>query len=365
MKNKTKNYVTVILLGLLMFALALVCWFKSPTAFSDSERRALAQLPDLGIKEILNGSFMKNFETYTQDQFPLRDSFRTVKSFAALNIFNLKDTNGLFTEDGYVAKTEYPLSEDMLKNAAEKFDFIKEKFLSEEDSTYLCIVPEKNYYMDSHLYLDLDELSDFMAENTPWLEQIDIRDALTLDNYYRTDSHWKQETIIPVAKSLAEKLGISITDDYTVNTLERPFTGVYAEQIALPFEADTIKYLTNEVLENVTVTSYDTGMPVQTSVYDMEGAMGKDAYDIYLGGADPLIVIENPNASSDRELILFRDSFSSSLTPLLVEGYAKITMVDIRYVQSAFLGSLVDFEGAQDVLFIYSASMLNSSTAFK
>ena len=135
MKNKTKNYVTVILLGLLMFALALVCWFKSPTAFSDSERRALAQLPDLGIKEILNGSFMKNFETYTQDQFPLRDSFRTVKSFAALNIFNLKDTNGLFTEDGYVAKTEYPLSEDMLKNAAEKFDFIKEKFLSEEDST--------------------------------------------------------------------------------------------------------------------------------------------------------------------------------------------------------------------------------------
>ena len=106
-------------------------------------------------------------------------------------------------------------------------------------------------------------------------------------------------------------------------------------------------------------------MPVKTSVYDMEGAMGKDAYDIYLGGADPLIVIENPNASSDRELILFRDSFSSSLTPLLVEGYAKITMVDIRYVQSAFLGSLVDFEGEQDVLFIYSASMLNSSTAFK
>ena len=50
MNNKTKNFVTVIVLGLLMFALALVCWFKSPTEFSDSERRTHAQLPDLGIK---------------------------------------------------------------------------------------------------------------------------------------------------------------------------------------------------------------------------------------------------------------------------------------------------------------------------
>ncbi len=365
MKNKTKNCVTVILLGLIMFALAIVCWFKAPTAFSDSERRTLAQLPDVSVKEILSGSFMKNFETYTQDQFPLRDGFRTLKSFTALNIFNLKDTNDLFVSNGHVAKIEYPLDEAMLENAVNRFEFIKEPFLTGEDSTYLCVVPEKNYYINSHPYLDIDALYAYMGENAPWLEQIDIREALSLDNYYRTDSHWKQETIFPVAELLADRLGVTISDNFEENTLDRPFTGVYAQQIALPFESDTIRYLTSDILDNVTVTSYDTGMPKETSVYDMEGAMGKDAYDIFLGGADPLIVIENPNASSDRELILFRDSFTSSLAPLLVEGYAKITVVDIRYVQSAFLGNLVDFEGAQDVLFIYSASMLNSSTAFK
>ncbi|MBR6812244.1 MAG: hypothetical protein IKM51_02605 [Oscillospiraceae bacterium] len=365
MNNKVKNCVTVIVLGLLMFSMALWCWLKAPTAFSDSERRALAQLPELSGKELLNGNFMKNFETYTQDQFPMRDGFRTLKSFAALRLFNLNDTNGLFVESGHVAKIEYPLDEAMLQNAVNRFDFIKEQFLSDEDSTYLCVVPEKNYYIDSYPYLDLDEIADYMALNAPWMEQIDIRDALTLDNYYRTDSHWKQETIFPVAQILADRLGVSISNNFTENTLERPFTGVYAQQIALPFKSDTIKYLTSEVLDNVTVTSYDTGMPVKTSVYDMEGAMGKDPYDIFLGGADPLIVIENPNCEGDKELILFRDSFTSSLAPLLVEGYAKITIVDIRYVQSAFLGNLVDFEGAQDVLFIYSASMLNSSTAFK
>ena len=35
--------------------------------------------------------------------------------------------------------------------------------------------------------------------------------------------------------------------------------------------------------------------------------------------------------ATDRELVIFRDSFASSLAPLLMEQYAKITLVDIRY----------------------------------
>ena len=74
----------------------------------------------------------------------------------------------------------------------------------------------------------------------------------------------------------------------------------------------------------------------------------------------PLITIENPNYKSDRELIIFRDSFGSSIAPLLAGGYAKITLVDIRYLRADLLDRFIEFKN-QDVLFLYSTSVLNHS----
>jgi hypothetical protein len=74
-----------------------------------------------------------------------------------------------------------------------------------------------------------------------------------------------------------------------------------------------------------------------------------------------LIEITNPNATTDKELVIFRDSFGSSLSPLLVEGYAKVTVLDIRYMNSSMLNRYVRFND-QDVLFIYSTLVLNNSS---
>ena len=167
-----------------------------------------------------------------------------------------------------------------------------------------------------------------------------------------------------VAQHIGSSMGVELTGDYTRNELQYPFYGVYSDQSALPVEPETMYYLTSDVLDGCTVTSWNTGIPVKTSVYNMEKAAGPDAYDMYLNGADPLLVIENPAAETDRELIVFRDSFGSSLSPLLVEGYARVTVVDIRYLASNLVGQFVDFHG-QDVLIIYSTMLLNSSMVLK
>lgn len=70
--------------------------------------------------------------------------------------------------------------------------------------------------------------------------------------------------------------------------------------------------------------------------------------------------MENPAATSQRELILFRDSFGSSLAPLLTSSYQKITLIDLRYISSDLLDSYVRFQD-QDVLFLYSALIWNQS----
>ena len=99
-------------------------------------------------------------------------------------------------------------------------------------------------------------------------------------------------------------------------------------------------------------------------MYDMEKAEGKDPYGMFLSGTRPILTIENPHVDNGEELIVFRDSFGSSLVPLLMKGYEKITVLDIRYVNSAMLGQVVDF-GEQEVLFLYSTMLLNNSLALK
>ena len=74
--------------------------------------------------------------------------------------------------------------------------------------------------------------------------------------------------------------------------------------------------------------------------------------------------MENPKGPAGKELVLFRDSFDSSLAPLQLDGYSKITLVDLRYVFSHTLGQYVDFTD-QDVLFLYSSLLLNNSLALK
>ena len=91
----------------------------------------------------------------------------------------------------------------------------------------------------------------------------------------------------------------------------------------------------------------------------------KDPYEMFLSGSESIVIIENPNSKTDKELIIFRDSFGSSLAPLFAEGYKKITVFDIRYMlSSSYVSAFANFENS-DVLFIYSTALLNNSTALK
>ena len=49
---------------------------------------------------------------------------------------------------------------------------------------------------------------------------------------------------------------------------------------------------------------------------------------------------------------------------LLVPGYAKVTLADIRYLPSSQMGKYLTFTD-QDVLFLYSAPVLNNSETLK
>ena len=99
-------------------------------------------------------------------------------------------------------------------------------------------------------------------------------------------------------------------------------------------------------------------------VYDKEKLYGVDSYDVFLSGPSSFIEIINDKSDNSRELIVFRDSFGSSLVPLLIPFYNKITVVDLRYISLEIVKDYIDFDG-NDVLFLYSTLIVNNSSTLK
>ena len=364
--NKIKNIITTVLFAVLIFSVSAVCILKPQGEYSEGERRALAKMPELTMETMINGEFMDSFEEYSTDQFPMREELRTVKALFATGALGKLDNNGLFASQGHISKLDDAQNEDMMDYAANKFLEIKNKFL-ENDNIYFAIVPDKNFILapeGGYPSLDYDAFIEGMKSRTQFMKYIDVMPMLSLDDYYKTDSHWRQENITDIAEYIANQMGTDIPMEYTENTLNNPFYGVYAGQSALPVKPDTIKYLTNDVMDGFKVTYFGSGKPEPGEMYDMEKAFDKDPYEMFLSGSMPLVTIENPNSGNEKELVIFRDSFGSSIAPLLAQGYKKTTVIDIRYMQSSFIGNFADFENA-DTLFIYSTSLLNNSTAMK
>ncbi len=349
-------------------AVTVFAWFSPAKELSVSERRPLKQMPDLSQLADLDRDFMEDFEDYTLDQFPLRDTFRQVKSLFHYYVLQQKDNNGIYLAGGAAAKLEYPLREQSIDRACRVFERVYQSYLADSGSRiFISVAPDKGYYLgpeNGYPVMDYEKMFHTLQTSLPWATYVDITDQLNADSYYRTDTHWKQPQLLGAAGKLASAMGVTVpsSDALRQETVQKPFYGVYYGQAALPMEPESIDYLTNELLESCRVYNYETQK--YTDVYDLEKLDSRDLYDIFLSGSQSLLRIENPNAATERELIVFRDSFGSSIVPLLVQDYKTVTVVDIRYLNSSLLHNHLDFNG-QDVLFLYSTLVLNNSETLK
>lgn len=365
MDMRKKNIAVCFLFALLLAGGFALCILLPDKSYSDSERRSLAAMPGLRADTVWSGQFMDAFEEYAADAFPFRDQFRTIKALTADAVFGRKDNNGIYITDGFIAAMEYPANENAMERAVQRFRYICGKYLTEENKVFLSVIPDKNCYLaqeSGHLSMDYADFERQMAQKADFAKYIPVSDLLEKDDYYKTDTHWRQEKITDAARRLAEAMGTEITQSYEVHTLKQDFHGVYYGQAALPLQAEKLCYLTNESIDGCTVYDWQNGKEIP--VYDMEKAAGRDPYEMFLAGSVSLLTIENPKARNNRRLVVFRDSFGSSMAPLLVSGYSRITLVDIRYIHPDYLGRFIDFAGC-DILFLYSSLVINNSETLK
>lgn len=243
---------------------------------------------------------------------------------------------------------------------AQKMISLQKEHFTPENRVFCAIIPDKGYYLQQEgaPETDYSALLDAVRSglSDSGIHWIDLTGALSADQYFTTDSHWKQESLQPVLDTLGSAMDFSIELKGFVPHPVDGFAGAYGKYGAKP--QDTLIYHTSDATEAAVVSDFQH--PNSRSVYDPQRLSTDVPYDVFLSGATPLVTITSPHAKTDRELILFRDSFGSSLAPLLLEEYRTVTLVDLRYMMSALLPQYVEFTN-QDVLFLYSTLVADQS----
>jgi len=327
--------------------------------FLENREMSFFERRKLTTKEELKKDFLDNVDDYMTDQFVKRDSFLALNSFYRRNLLLNGEYNDAYIYEDYIIEKNYPLDWKNVDAFIKKIKKIKNEYL-EESNVFYSIIPDKAYFLDENvLTIDYKALASRITGQLD-INYIDIFDKLKLDDYFKTDIHIKQESYFKIVNYLSRYLDFKYEDRNYTKKSYADFRGSSYSKIPHPSRRDTLNYYIDKNIENAKVEHLEHKT---NRIYNEEKLGSVDSYDVFLNGPSSLLTIENPNAP-EKELIIFRDSFASSLTPLLLPYYKKITLIDLRYGDIEKMEPLVDFKKA-DVIFLYSTLTINNAHLLK
>lgn len=90
------------------------------------------------------------------------------------------------------------------------------------------------------------------------------------------------------------------------------------------------------------------------SLYQSDKLEGYDKYAFFLGGNSPILRIKT-TASTDKTLLVVKDSYANCFLPFLIPHYKEIVVVDPRYYYDDIYDEMSS-KGISEVLFLYNAN---------
>jgi len=289
---------------------------------SGAEKRELAEKPSLITEDnSINLSFPEEFENYLADNFSFRS--KVVSSFSKLKyrLFNVSfeeqviagDDGWLYfskTLDDYLGKNVF--TEKELKDFEKTLSLIDEYAEKNGAEFIFTVAPNKNsiypenmpyYYVQGVNKSNLDLLNEYLADKSYYYNTTEALDTSIGLIYHKTDTHWNNLGAAQCYNGLMEKLnkehidyidiGYSVQNIWKadLNTMLFPDEELYDEQIVFDFE-DKFEYTSRyRSAEDINIS---------TECLDAEGS-----------------------------LLMFRDSFTNALLPLIANNYRRCTFTRV------------------------------------
>ena len=377
MNEKIKT-ILVAVLAVITLALSAATIIAPKKTYSEQENRYLEDPPVLSAEEILNGSFMKDSESYVSDHFILRDIFMTVRAGYERLTGRNRVNNVYLCEDGYYIE-EY----NGLQNAArivsavtrltERCESanIRAVLVPTSVSVYADKLPATAKGTDQET--DRQALMKSVSEkienlkpsdggkNFSWVDVAEAFECAKKEQlFYKLDHHWTTYGAYVAYREIITSFGFAPLERslFTERTVSTAFKGTFSSKVNdLLAKPDNVTVFESDRL-SLTVTYPDRNLTTDT-LYAQEYLTKKDKYSYFLNNQNTFVEIHNANAQSDRVLAVVKDSYANCLVPFLAEHFETIYVFDPRF----YRGKISDFineNGVTDVLFLYNMYTIDS-----
>ena len=337
-----------------------IFFFAAPDKdFSEQENRYLSQFIAPTWESLKSGQFMEDFEDYVVDQFPLRDKWINLKAWGERVLGKQENNKVYFGTDKQTLFAQFNKPADLLN----RVEYINKLGAKLNIPLYFALVPDKSFVWADRLpgnapnVDDGSMITDVQGALSDEVNFIDLRDWLVgQDAFYRTDHHWTTMgafaayqglgTVLNGAYTTPASSPVKVSDSFFGTTISSAGTGwVNPDAMHIWVSEDS----------GIAVERYPEGKPVPGELYDESRLEVKDKYSMFLGGNQPLCILRNENATTDKKLMVVRDSYSDSIAPFLAQDYAEVHLIDLRYYKMP-LPMYVLQNGIDEALVLYSNS---------
>ncbi len=358
-----KNFLSTILFLCFIFGFFILHIFSPDQAFSAKENRYLQTAPSFSIERLADGSFLRDFETYVSDQFPLRDDF--ISLYIIGEVFSgKKEVNGVFlAEDGYLIEnltlTDEAQFQKNINYIQELFESAKEKNID----TKLMIIPNPYYILQDKLprfATTYDQANLFQELQDAFNEDfISVTDTFFAekenDIFYKTDHHFTTKGAFFAYSILSEiwEFIPTVPDmikEFDIKKVSEDFYGTIYTKFPLPFlKADTIEQWVHDEPFSIVHDFNQT----TNSLYNQDSLQTNDQYTYFLDGNHAITEITT-NTQNNHHLLLIKDSFAHCFVPFLINDFETITILDYRYFKGS-TQALLEEKNITHLLGLYHA----------
>ena len=335
--------------------------------FSAEENRLLQTMPKLSISSIFSGRFETKAESYAADQFMLRNMFIKIKSSFDTSLGSTESNNVFMCKDNY-------LMENISKADAKKMEnnynsLAKLKQLYPNINMDFMLVPNAANIMSDKLPLfavtedQNKQMDDFFKKiQSIGINPVDVRATFKknkekIELYYHTDHHWTTDGAYLAYQDFAKKNKLNSNIKYDALAVKNDFRGTLASKSGFTNGLnDMIKIYLPKEGQNYknSVIFYSDTKEKTTEFYKLNNLKKKDTYTVFGGSNHPIYSIKTP-VSSQRKLLLIKDSYANSFIPFLSQDYREIIVIDPRYFFDD-ISEIIKANGITDILFLYNTN---------
>lgn len=366
---KKSDWIIIIPFLMFIFTFGLLYFVLPDIEFSETENKYLQQFPKVTFKNIFNGKFESDLETYLSDQIAGRDMW-VASNTVLLSASGKKDINGVYMGDnGYLLEVFDNIDMDRYHKQIAALN----KFASYVDiPVYFTIVPNSVSIHEDKLpefavnYSQDKYISEFYSALSSEITTIDVSTVLKehSDEYifYRTDHHWTTYGSLLAFNKIAEVMNIEPVQEPDLISVEvsSEFLGTFFSKGNFIVESDIIARYDFKEPVSFTVT-LDDGT-VSETLYDNSYLAKKDKY-AYFAHGNPAHLTVKSESESEKTLVIVKDSYAHCMLPFFVSQYSEIHMLDPRYIKTNLTEYIKALE-PDEILILYNAKTLSDDVNF-